>query len=77
MPQDGVGGRTPMPRNDRPASVVITSGTSIDARINSGPITLGSTWTPRMRGVPAPMARSATMNSLFFIACVWVRTIRA
>ena len=40
-PQLGVGGRTPRPRKLIPASIPITTGMSIEARITKGPITLG------------------------------------
>ena len=41
LPQDGVGGRTPRPRNESPASTVTTTGTSMLARISSGPMMFG------------------------------------
>ena len=63
VPQLGVGGRTPRPRKLSPASTPITSGTSILATINTGPITLGRICKRRMRYVLAPIARCASINS--------------
>ena len=40
-PQDGVGGWTPTPRNERPASTVIAAGRSIASRMNSGAMMFG------------------------------------
>ena len=76
-PQLGVGGRTPSPRNDMPASIAITTGMSIEARISKGPITLGMTCTRNMRAVLAPMLWAAITNSDSFKDSVWVRMMRA
>src|SRR3546814_3607532 len=75
-PQLGAGGGTPTPRKLRPASMVMTTGMSMEARMSSGPMMLGRMWTATMRGAPAPIAVSATMNSSLRIAIVWVRATR-
>ncbi len=51
-PQEGVGGGTPRPRKERPASSVIAAGRSMASRMKSGAITFGRMWTPTMRQLP-------------------------
>src|SRR3546814_13456920 len=75
-PQLGAGGGTPTPRKLRPASMVMTTGMSMEARMSSGPMRLGRMWTATMLGAPAPIDVSATMNSSMGIAIAWVRATR-
>ena len=52
------GGCTPRPRKLSPASTVTTTGTSMAARMRSGPTKLGMTWRQRIMGAPAPSERT-------------------
>ncbi len=60
-PHDGLGGGTPRPRNDSPASVVMALGVSMASRMNSGATMFGKHVAAMIRSRPAPRARSATM----------------
>ena len=66
-PQEGVGGRTPSPRKDRPASKVITTGRSIAARISSGARMFGRMWLAGCARSTAPSDRSAS-TYIWFLA---------
>ena len=76
VPQEGAGGGTPRPRKLMPASMVITTGMSMQAMMSTGPMMLGRMWTASTRTIPAPTARVASTNSALRSAIVWVRTIR-
>src|ERR1700722_8275975 len=76
FPQVAVGGRTPMPRNDRLASRTIDSGISIVAYTMVGATTFGSRSTNMIRRWLEPMERAASMNSFSLIARTWPRTMR-
>src|SRR5690606_7989686 len=62
-PQEGVGGWTPSPRKDSPASSRITSPTASVVAAASGPSTFGSRCRPRMRRWLAPRASAPRTNS--------------
>ena len=63
LPQDGVGGRTPTPRNDRVASSRTVVAIPSVPQTSMVGTRCGSTWVSRMRQGPAPIERLASMNS--------------
>lgn len=58
-PQDGVGGFTPTPRNDRAASTLMLTGMRIAAYVMTGAASPGSSSLRAMRQVPQPLSRAA------------------
>ena len=74
VPQDGLGGRTPAPRNDSAASSStafairsVKNTSTVDARL--GTISLNM-----IRSGPAPCARAASTNSFSRSDSTWPRT---
>jgi hypothetical protein len=77
FPHDGVGGWTPMPRNDSADSVGIAPATPSVAATRIGASVFGRMWRNMIRPVPAPWARAAAMKSRSFSDSVSARTRRA
>ena len=75
-PSSRAAGARPDPGKTDPASIVMTTGMSIDARITSGPRMLGSTWCTTMRGNDAPRMRSASRNGALFSVSTCARATR-
>ena len=59
LPQDGSGSGTPACRNDSEASNTIASATSTVAKTSTGAMALRATCRTMIRGVPAPITRTA------------------
>ena len=59
-PQDGAGGTTPSPRNERPLSSTIAAATVSENWTSSGGATFGRMVRARMRGGLAPSAPCAS-----------------
>ena len=76
-PQEGSGGCTPSPRNDRAASDRIAKANEIDVCTTTGPEIFGSTWPNRMRGVDTPIVRAACTNCVSRTRRVSARATRA
>ena len=77
VPNDGVVGGTPTPRNDNVASVMIAVAICTVASTSTGPITLGNTWRAMIASGDTPITRAACTYSLFFSTSVEPRTVRA
>ncbi len=63
VPQEGVGGCTPSPRKERPASRTIVSPIPSVAATITGAIVFGMRWRTTRRARERPRARPACMNS--------------
>ena len=63
FPQLGVGGGTPMPRNESADSVRIAAATPRVAEISTGDKALGRIWRKMIRRSEAPSARAARTKS--------------
>jgi hypothetical protein len=59
-PHSAVGGFAPSPRNDRPESSSVAVPMSRLARINTGPVTIGTMSVPSDRSGENPSSRSAS-----------------
>ena len=77
LPQVGVGGWTPKPRNDSNDSVRMACVTKSVTVTMIGPRQFGSMWRKMMRAVDAPLARAASTNSFSFNERNKPRTMRA
>ena len=77
FPHEGVGGCTPIPRNDSADSVRIAPATPSVAATRIGASVLGRTWRKMIRASPAPCARAAATKSRSLRERVSARTRRA
>ncbi len=76
-PHVGIGGRTPKPRNDRAASMMMAMPTISVVCTMIGLMALGRMWRKMMRRSRAPAARAASTNSFSRSDRNSARTIRA
>jgi hypothetical protein len=77
VPQVGISGGTPTPRNDRPASARIAYAKMNDTCTRIGDIRFGNMCRHRMREVRTPSARTASTKSSSRTTSVEARTTRA
>ena len=61
LPQLAMGGWTPRPRNERPASIRMAVATMNVALTTNGPMTPGRIWRKMVRRAFTPTARAASM----------------
>ncbi len=76
-PQLAVGGCTPTPRNDTPASTRIAVPTVIEAATMIGVSAFGSTWRHMRRSGGTPAERDASMNGSSRTSSTCPRMMRA
>src|SRR5678809_31189 len=70
-PQVAVGGRIPIPRNDRTDSASIAPGIANASETMTGARAFGKRCRIRIRFVGTPVARAASMNSFSFKDSTW------
>src|SRR5690606_35828781 len=76
MPQSGMCGGRPRPRNERPAPVRMASATLTEKMIATDGITLGKMYFQRISQDRAPIERAASTKTASLMARVCPRTIR-
>lgn len=76
-PHDGVGGVTPMPRKDRPASETMLLGSEIAEYVSTGATRAGRSSRRAVRHGLDPASREAATKSRDFKVSTWARTILA